>query len=171
MRKNRVFVIAQRGIICALAIVLSFIESLIPPLPFLPPGAKLGFSNIAVMYMAKFDGVISAITVTVVKSAFVGATRGATAFIMSFCGGIVSSLIMSLMIRIPKKKFGYILIGIVGGVSHNIGQLIAGIFITSEAIIYYLPVLILSGIFFGAVTGTVLWILLPALEKVNFSEK
>ena len=71
----------------ALAIVLSALENLIPPLPMMPPGAKLGLSNIVTMFAAGTFGLIPALAIALLKALFAGATRGVTALLMSLAGG------------------------------------------------------------------------------------
>lgn len=71
---------ALLGILCAQAIALSFLENLIPSLPFLPPGAKPGFSNIVTMFTVLTLGLPQAMCITVFKALFALMTRGATAF-------------------------------------------------------------------------------------------
>ena len=83
--------ITTMGLFFALALVLSALEGLLPPMPFLPPGVKLGLSNIVTMYCLLYLGAGSAYAVVVLKSAFVFITRGATAFFMSFCGGLADN--------------------------------------------------------------------------------
>ena len=81
--KTKSYKAAFTGIAAAVAITLSFLEGLIPTAAFMPPGAKAGFSNIAVMFAASEFGLIPALSVTLLKSLFVFLTRGATAFFMS----------------------------------------------------------------------------------------
>lgn len=78
--KTKSYKAAFTGIAAAVAITLSFLEGLIPTAAFMPPGAKAGFSNIAVMFAASEFGLIPALSVTLLKSLFVFLTRGATAF-------------------------------------------------------------------------------------------
>lgn len=85
---------ALLGILCAQAIALSFLENLIPSLPFLPPGAKPGFSNIVTMFTVLTLGLPQAMCITVFKALFALMTRGATAFFMSLAGGVLSTLAM-----------------------------------------------------------------------------
>ena len=66
---------ALLGILCAQAIALSFLESLIPALPFLPPGAKPGFSNIVTMFAVLTFGLPQAMCITVFKALFALARR------------------------------------------------------------------------------------------------
>ena len=57
--------VAFTGLLAALAIALSFLEGLLPPLPMMPPGAKLGLSNLATMYAAGSLGLPSGLVLAV----------------------------------------------------------------------------------------------------------
>ena len=59
--------ITTMGLFFALALVLSALEGLLPPMPFLPPGVKLGLSNIVTMYCLLYLGAGSAYAVVVLK--------------------------------------------------------------------------------------------------------
>ena len=102
--KTKTQKIALTGVLAAQALALSFLENLLPALPFLPPGVKLGLSNIVTMFCAGSLGFTTAFCVTVIKSLFVFLTRGATAFFMSLGGGLLSTLAMCLMIKFVKNK-------------------------------------------------------------------
>ena len=71
--------VALTGLLAALALALSFLEGLLPPLPFLPPGAKLGLSNIVTMYAAGTLGLPYAVFLALLKGGFALLTRGAVA--------------------------------------------------------------------------------------------
>ena len=62
MKSSAKFV-AFTGILAALAVVLSLLENLLPPVPGMPPGAKLGLSNIVSMYAAGCVGFLPAMAV------------------------------------------------------------------------------------------------------------
>ena len=70
------------GLLFALAMALSFLESLLPALPMLPPGIRLGLSNIVTMYALFVLGPVSGYTIAVLKALFVLLTRGAVAAAM-----------------------------------------------------------------------------------------
>lgn len=160
--------IAQLGLLLALTVVLMFVESLIPPIPTLPPGVKLGLSNIVVMYCLFFLGRSSALAILTLKSIFVLLTRGPVAFLMSFVGGLLSVLIIILLLSLKKNQFSYIMISVCAAVAHNIGQLIVSSIILSSAMsFYYSPVLIISGVVMGIITGTVLKVILPVMSRLN----
>ena len=168
MKKNIVYRTALTAILCALALALSFIESLLPPMPFMPPGAKPGFSNIITMFAAGNIGFSAAMTVALVKGGFAFVTRGFTAGIMSLSGGILSAAAMYLLMRFAKKRLGFIGISVISALCHNIGQLFAAVFITGTAsIMLYAPALAVFGVATGAVTGVILRAVMPALEKMK----
>lgn len=166
MKNN--YKIALVAILCALALCLGFIESLIPPIPMLPPGAKLGFSNIITMFAAGSLGFPTAMLIAVIKGGFAFITRGATAGIMSLSGGILSAAAMFLLMKYVRKALGLIGISVICALCHNAGQLAAAVFITDTAsIVYYAPALAFFGIATGTVTGIILRAVIPALEKIK----
>lgn len=165
--KNNTYKIALFGVLSAVALTLSYLEGLIPTVAFMPPGAKMGFSNIATMFAASSMGIVSALAITFIKALFAGITRGVTAFFMSLCGGILSTVTMYLLFKLSKKT-GYMAIGIICALVHNFGQLIVAIITAGNlSVLGYAPVLLISGTVTGAVTGTVLMAVMPALEKVT----
>lgn len=165
--KNNTYKIALFGVLSAVALTLSYLEGLIPTVAFMPPGAKMGFSNIATMFAASSMGLVSALAITFIKALFAGITRGVTVFFMSFCGGILSTVTMYLLFKFSKKT-GYMAIGIICALVHNFGQLIVAIITAGNlSVLGYAPVLLISGTVTGAVTGTVLRAVMPSLERVT----
>lgn len=160
--------IALLGIMGALAISLSYLESLIPAFPGMPPGAKPGFSNIVTMFLASSCSIGDAFFITLIKAAFAGITRGATAMLMSACGGMLSTAAACILLRSKKKHFGYIGIGIICAVCHNIGQLAAACVLsgTWSLVFGYGSLLLLFAVATGFVTGAVLRLVIPALDKI-----
>lgn len=164
MRKNKASRVALMGMMCALAIAISFIEGLIPQ--FIPiAGMKPGFSNIVTMFGATTLGTPYALGIVLFKAAFALVTRGTTAFFMSLCGGLLSFIILILLLKINTDKIGYIGIGVLCAVFHNIGQFIVAVIILGNAVLPLGWVLIISGMAFGVVTGTIFGITLPRLQK------
>lgn len=167
-KKTTIKKVAFLGIMGALALSLSFLESLIPPFPGIPPGAKPGLSNVVTMFLASSSGIGDAFIITILKAAFAGITRGVTAMLMSGAGGILSTLAACILLRSKKLRIGYIGIGIICAVCHNIGQLIVACILsgTWALITGYGPVLMLFAVATGFVTGTTLKLVIPALEKI-----
>lgn len=160
--------VAYMGLMLAVVTALSFIEHMLPPLPFLPPSLKLGLSNIVIMYCIFFLGKQEAFTLAVLKSGFVSLTRGLVAGLLSITGGLISVSVIILLLFLFKSRLSYVTASISGAIAHNVGQLIAASFVMSaDLIFYYLPVLIVSGIIMGIVTGTMLRILLPVFDSAH----
>lgn len=158
--------VALTGLLAALALALSFLEGLLPPLPFLPPGAKLGLSNIVTMYALTALSLPAALGITAVKAVF-ALLRGGSAFLMSAAGGLLSTLVMALCLRLFRGKMGDIGIGIAGAVAHNAGQWLMALLLIGPAVLAYAPWLLLMALATGMVTGLTLHLLLPAIGKLR----
>lgn len=154
---------ALLGILAALAVALSFLEGLLPPLPV--PGAKLGLSNIVTMYALSVLGLPAALAVAVVKAAF-ALLRGGTAFLMSLAGGVLSTLVMALALRLFKRSGSFIAVGICGAIAHNGAQLGVAMLLLGPSLLYYGPFLLLAALAAGMLTGFTLNIVMPALRRI-----
>ena len=170
LKNSKAKTVALFGMFCAVAMAISFLESLIPPLVPVP-GIKPGFSNIVTMFCVSSLGVSYGLAVALFKAFFALLTRGITAFIMSLSGGLASLVIMVILLRLFKNKFGYIGIGVLCALFHNIGQLTAAVVILGEAILGIAPLLLLSSLLSGTLTGVVFSYILPVLEKNIFKIK
>lgn len=167
MKKSRY--IAVMGLMLALASALQFLESMIPiPLPL---GVKAGISSIVVMVVLIKFGFASAMTTAVLKSCFVFITRGASAFCMSVSGGVLSVAVMGAFLAVSRRSengTGILLMSVLGGVFHNMGQLAAASVFTGSIVTFsYLPVLVISGIVSGIFTGTVFRLIMPYLHNTD----
>ena len=153
---------------CALALALSYLETLIPAYPGFPPGAKPGLSNIVTMFKVGSAGTPYAFFITIIKGLFAGVTRGFTAMLMSLSGGILSTAAACLLFRFAKNKLGYIGISIVCAVCHNIGQLAAACIIsgTASLVVGYGPLLLIFAVVTGLLTGAILKAVMPTLAKI-----
>lgn len=160
--------LATMGMLFALAMALSFIESTLPALPMLPQGVKLGLSNIVTMYCLFSMSGRDAFTLAVLKSGFVLLLRGPVGGLISLCGGLASVAAMLLLLRVPKLRLSTLTISIAGAVLHNVGQLTAAhLVVGSGFVFYYLPVMLISGIVMGVLTGMVLRLTYPYLERLK----
>lgn len=166
MKKNKASLVALMGMFCALAMGLSFLESLIPPIAPVP-AIKPGFSNIVTMFCVSSLGTPYGLAIVLFKAFFALLTRGATAFLMSLSGGLLSLLVMAIIFKFFKNTFGYIGIGILCALFHNVGQLAVAVVILGEAMLTLTPLLLLSGLIAGLVTGTVFKYTLPVLNKIT----
>lgn len=94
MRSQKSREVAWTGMLFALAIALSFLESAITPLLGLMPAMKLGLSNLVVMYALLFLNTRTAAELVLLKALFAMLTRGPTAGFLSLCGGVLSFLVL-----------------------------------------------------------------------------
>ncbi len=157
--------IAFLGVMGALAIAVTFLESLFN-VPFLPPGAKPGLSNVITLSAYFFSGTSGAIYLSVVKALFALVTRGGIAFLLSLSGGIFSVAVMILFFKMKKCPFSVVGISVIGAICHNVAQVLVSIIVTKTvALIYYLPVLLVFSIISGTVTGVILKVIKPLFEK------
>ena len=164
---NRTKTMTLGAMIFAVALVLSIVENMMPPLPLAVPGVKFGLSNIAVMYALFFLGGKPAYSIAFLKGGFVFITRGAIAGALSLFGGILSVTMMLLLLLILRERISYLSISILGAVSHNIGQFVViMILYTGMSMLPYLPVLLISGVIAGAVTSSLLRFILPAFKRL-----
>lgn len=159
---SKAYRLALTGLLAALAVALSFLESLLPPLPV--PGARLGLSNIATMFALSAVSLPAALTVTLVKAAF-ALTRGGIAALMSLAGGLAGTLVMALLWRLCRRTFSLVGIGIAGAVAHNGGQLAVAMLLYDRSLIAYAPALLLAALAAGSVTGLTLHLLLPLIKR------
>lgn len=163
--------IALMGMLFALAMICSLIESSISTGLLLPPGVKIGLSNIITMYCLFFLGNKSAYTMAVLKSLFVFITRGGMSGILSLSGGLFSITMMLICIAFKKLKPSYMVISIVGAISHNVAQIVVVSIMTKlgkVGIIANMPILVLSGLIMGILTSFVLNLLIPHIKKIGF---
>lgn len=159
--------VALLGVLTALALALSAAELMLPPIPMLPPGAKLGLSNIITMYTAGTVGLGPALCIALVKGIFSGVMRGFTAMLMSTAGGAASTLVTWLLLKAVKRPFGLVGLGVAGALTHNGAQLLVAAALTTPAVVYYIPWLIVFGVATGILTGLVLRAIMPLLNKLN----
>lgn len=160
------------ALLLALALILSALESMIPPITGMIPGIKMGLSNIVVMYTLLFLGLPSALLLAVMKALFVLSSRGLLAAALSLCGGVSSILVMFVLMQLKKANFSYIFLSICGATTHNIVQLGLAVCLTGSVFAAaYLPVLVIAGVAMGIVTGTILRTTYPLLASLDKKDK
>lgn len=163
--KKKTYFTALFGMLAAVAVTLSFLESLLPTAAFLPPGAKPGLSNLVNMFASSLWGLFPALGIAAIKACFAGITRGMTAFWMSLCGGVLSTFAMTLLLR-HTRRFGFVGIGVIGAICHNFGQLcVAAVTVGNRSVLGYAPVLLLCALAAGTLTGLIFRAVLPALQR------
>lgn len=151
-QKKRIARVAFCGIMTALAIVLGYLEHLIPFSVGIW-GIKLGLANLSVLILLYLTDTWSALTVHVLRILICGILFGnGVSMIYSAAGGLFSFAVMALLKR--TKLFSPVGISICGGLAHNLAQLAAAIFLVDQLrIAFYLPVLLICGTLAGLVVG------------------
>ncbi len=144
--------LALCGVLSALALVLGYLEHLVP-LPIGIYGIKLGLANLAVIVPLYLLGAPSAIIINVVRIVLSSLLFGNTVSLAYSLAGAALSLSVMLMLK-AIDKFSIVGVSICGGVAHNIGQMIVAVILVDNLkIAFYLPVLIISGAITGALIG------------------
>lgn len=140
------------SLLVAAAMILSYVESLIPPLAAVP-GVKIGLSNIATVFALYTLGAPCAVCVSLVRVCLSALLFGNfVGFIYSLTGAIFALAVMILLKRIAC--FSTVGVSVAGGIFHNAGQVIAAaIVMDSPAIVYYLAPLAVSGTIAGVAVG------------------
>ena len=157
------------GLLTALALILSYIEILIPFQTGIP-GLKLGLANLAVVLCLYLFGFREAVLLTIVKAVLSGLLFGNLFMVLySLAGAIFSACIMGI---IKAKNWLHVpVVSAMGGVTHNLGQLlVAMITVETYRVAYYVPVLLLSGLLTGSVIGITAALILPYLQKLLKTE-
>ena len=147
----------------SLAMVLSFLESLVPPLVAVP-GVKIGISNTVSLFVLYTLGAPSAIAVSLIRVLLSSLLFGSSvSFIYSFSGACLSLFVMIIFKKIAC--FSPIGVSVLGGVFHNIAQTVAAICVMKTgAIIVYLPPLLVSGVIAGILVGILAGIVLKKIK-------
>jgi len=155
--------ITTAGLLIALAMILSYLELLIP-FNFGIPGVKLGLANLVVVSALYLFGARQAFAISIVRILLVSVTFGnMAALLYSIAGGLLSYLVMLLISRI--KGFSIIGTSVAGGVTHNIGQLVVAILVIENLnMALYIPVLVIAGTLTGLLIGIAAKFVVPAVK-------
>lgn len=151
--KQRSKAIAFTGLCTALALVLAYVEVLLPPLFPALPGVKMGLPNIILIFLLYRAGAKTAMLVSLMRIVLVTVLFGNwMAFLYSLAGGVLSLVLMILLRR--WDVLSTIGVSIVGGVTHNVGQILMAILLLNTVQIgYYLVVLTVTGALAGVLIG------------------
>ncbi len=149
----------------ALAMVLSFLETLIPPLAAVP-GVKIGLANIVTVFLLYTYGWREAGSVSIIRVCLSAMLFGsAVSFIYSASGALLSFFGMLLIKRLSISQ--ELSVSVTGGVLHNAGQIIcASLIMENAGIAIYLPPLIISGTVSGIAVGIAAALVIKKLHHI-----
>lgn len=146
--------VALCGVFIALALILSYLENLVP-VTFVVPGIKLGLANLVTIITLIKLGFKPALIVSTGRIILSGILFGnVTIIIYSLAGAFLSIVCMLIVSKI--KLFTVTGISVCGAIAHNVGQIIVAAFIMENAkILYYLLVLVATGTIAGFLIGII----------------
>lgn len=167
-RQKKIKKIVTYGIFISFALVASYIETLIP-IPLGIPGAKIGLANGVTIVMLCLVGWKEASILSIFRVVLAGILFGNLFAIMYSLSGAILSL--AFMILLKKMKFNLVTVSIVGGIAHNLGQLVFAFFVVENGRVFlYFPVLVLLGSIAGTCIGILGSILVKRLNCLNIRE-
>lgn len=157
---NSISKIAKIGLLCALSLILSYVESLFPFIATLP-AVKMGLSNIVVLYALYIISAPAAFFIMITRVLLSGFMfQGLFSILYGLAGGFISLIIMVILKK--TKLFSIIAVSIAGGLAHNVGQfIVAALVLGFNSVAAYLPILLIS----GAVAGFIIGILAMQVTK------
>lgn len=165
--RNKTKKVALLGILTSVALILSYIEAILPPVWSAVPGIKMGLPNIVIIFLLYRFGVKEAAIVSFIRIFIVALLFGnVMTLAYSFAGAFLSIVLMAIF----KKTDAFSVVGtsIIGGVAHNLGQIIVAIFLFDTVQIgYYMAVLAVTGTIAGVFIGLAGAYLLKRLEKYS----
>lgn len=160
MRKTKKIVFLS--LMVSYSLILHLIESMLPGLHMVAPGAKLGLTNIITVVLLYRVSKKETLCVLLLRI-FLGAVfSGAmSSFLYSLSGGLLSFVTMAWMQKLERYEVTILGVSISGALAFNIGQLVmAGIIIQNMSIISYFPAMafvsIATGLFVGIVSDLLL---------------
>lgn len=152
------------GVAISLALILSYVEMLIP-IQIGIPGVKIGLANLVIivtLYCANGKKALLVSVFRVILAGFLFSNMYSVLYSLS--GGIMSLLFMILVKRL--KGFSVIGVSIVGGVIHNMAQIIVAMFIVENiGVITYVPMLLISGTITGMLVGIIASSIIIRMKK------
>ncbi len=147
--------IARLGVLLALSIVFSIIESFIPSVPI--PGVKLGLASVVTLIVLYLYGTKDALLILLLRIFLVSILIGklfSFGFYLSLSGGMLAFFLMVITKKI--KVFSIYGVSVAGAVGHAIGQIVlASILLSTFSLLYYLPIMALLSVFTGLLTALV----------------
>lgn len=163
-KKTAASAVALYGILIALAMVFSFIESLFPA-PAAAPGVKLGLANLVTVVGLYLIGIPGTVCVTLARVVLVGLSFGNPySMVYGLSGSLLSLMVMASARRL--RLFSVLGVSVLGGIAHNIGQTaFAAVIVKTPELFYYLPALLMAGCIAGALIGILGGIITQRLVK------
>lgn len=154
----------EMSVLLALSMIFSYVESQIP-FHFSVPGVKLGVANLVAVTGLYFLGITDVLVISVARVLLGGFLFGnGMTILYSLAGALVS--VSAMAIAKKTGRFSVIGISIMGGVSHNLGQICMAVVVLGNVhLLYYCPVLLIAGAVTGCMIGIVSARVLSIVKK------
>ncbi|MDO5299834.1 MAG: Gx transporter family protein [Clostridia bacterium] len=167
MRNGSTRRVALSGLLTSLMLVFGLIERQFP-LTAAIPGVKLGLANSVLLYSLYMLGIRQSIVLMLLKALMSWLIyTNMNAMFYSLAGGALSLLVMVLISR--AKGVSIIGVSALGAVFFNVGQILMAVLMlnTPQLIVTYLPVLMISGVVTGILTGVVAQMVMKHLKAID----
>lgn len=159
--------VARLSLLTAVALIIFIVELRLPNLSSVP-GVKLGLANIITVF-ALYRYKASETAMIVAVRIFFGAlfSGNVSSLVYSASGAFVCLAGMIFMKKIiPEKNLW--LASVVGAILHNLGQIVAAVMMMKTlSVIFYFPILVVTGCIAGAFTGIAAQEILKRLDFKN----
>ncbi len=165
--RNKSKKIAVIGILTGVSLVLSYLEAILPPIYAVVPGIKVGLANIVIVFTLYKFGPKDAAVISFIRVFAVALLFGN---IMTLCYSIAGA-VLSLIVMILIKRFNLfspVGVSIIGGIFHNLGQILVAILLLNSTLIgYYMIILTITGTLAGVAVGLIGALLIKRFEKIS----
>ena len=150
--------IAISAVFTVFATICGILEGMLPLQLVVPvPGVKLGIANIFIVFAFKKLGAPYAFAVSIARALLVYLFTGnGIALMLSTGGALLSFAALFFMMKLHGKLFTFIGVSAVSAVFHGAGQLAAAYAVIGDAVLYYLPILLIACALTGIFTGTLM---------------
>lgn len=166
MKKNVTKKIALSGLFLALALIVSLLESLLPPIVPALPYAKLGLGNVVLLMCFVLVGVREGYCVLLLRCLLAAVFAGNFSSLMwSVPAALAAYTAMYLLYK--TRLFSTVALSAVGGMVHNAVQMAVGVGVAGSAVAAYLPYMLVAGGVAGVATGIVCHFVLAVAERGN----
>lgn len=153
---RRVVRVAENAAFLSVALILSFVESLLPAAVLPLPGFKIGLANLAILAVFyRTHSIANAAVISLCRCLITFLLFGnVTSLLFSLCGGALVIVMLCIAGRLPGLSF--IGVSVLCATAHNLGQFTAAVLLTGSAVLAYTPALFAASAFYGTVNGVIL---------------
>ena len=155
------------GVVTSVALVLSYLEAILPPLYAAVPGVKVGLPNLVIIFILYKYSFKEAFSISIVRVLIVALLFGNVMTLAYSTAGAILSIIVMVLLK-KTDKFSIVGVSIAGGVAHNAGQVLVAIFLLdSTQIGYYMIILAITGTIAGVFIGLAGGLLIKKFRKIK----